>query len=344
MSRARDFADLAGSADAGGITGRNLIINGAMQVAQRGTSVTGLGGSGAYGAVDRFRIGAGSTNGRLTASQVAVTDLPGFTTALKLECTTADTSIAAGENLIIQQKLEGKDVQHLKKGTSSAEPITISFYVKGNAAATYTCEAKDQDNTRYNNQEFSVTTSWNRISLTFVGDTTGSFTNDNNASFELGLWLHAGSTFTSGTFASNTWHTDNGKRVGDNQTSFYDSTSRTFFLTGVQMEVGEQATPFEHRSFGDELRRCQRYYQIIDDAIWTGDVTTGNDYYYNTPRPVEMRAAATQTYSGVASSRFDTSSIANGTNNKTVVSVFCRSNATGSRGYYAFDIQSDAEL
>ena len=261
MSRARDFADLAGSADAGGLTGRNLIINGAMEVAQRSTSETGLGGNASYPTLDRFRQNTSNTAGRFTMSQAAVTDLPGFANCLKLQCTTADTSIASNELGIIMQRIEGQDLQQLKKGTSSAESVTVSFYVKGNAAATYTAELNDGGNDRQISKTFSVTTSWNRVSLTYPGDTSGTIDDDNTAGLELNIWIHAGSNFTSGTLSTTWTSTTNANRVSSSATSFFDSTSRTLEITGLQMEVGEQATPFEHRSFGDELARCQRYYQ-----------------------------------------------------------------------------------
>jgi hypothetical protein len=258
MSKAAELAALIGSQTA--LSNRNLIVNGAMTVAQRGTSSTGVGSANGYFTVDRFQVFTGSTAGRATMSQVA--DGPdGFSNSLKFECTTADTTIAAGENFGIIQILEGQDLQHLKKGTSSAESLTLSFYVKGNASATYTVEMKDNDNDRINTQTFDVTTSWNKVSLTFVPDTTGPLDDDNAGSFQFGIWLHAGSDFTDGTFASNTWAArTNGNRVYSSATSFFDSTSRTFYITGVQLEVGETATPFEHRSFGDELARCQRYF------------------------------------------------------------------------------------
>ena len=237
---------------------RNIVINGAMQVAQRSASVTGISGDG-YQTVDRFNLSMGNTAGRLTMAQV--TDAhDGFANAMKLTCTTADTSIASNERLIIKTSFEGQDLQQIKKGTSDAEKLTLSFYVKGNASATYTCEIADEDNTRYVAQEFPVTTDWVRIVKTFVADTTGAFDDDNAKSMSVNFWLHAGSDFTGGTFSSNTVHTTGNQRVGDNQTSFFDSTDRTFFITGVQLEVGSQATPFEHRSFGEELALCQRYY------------------------------------------------------------------------------------
>jgi len=239
---------------------RNLVINGAMQVAQRGTSQAGITSSAneGYTTVDRFAFDGGTHSGVFTASQS--TDAPtGFSNSLKMDCTTADTSIAAGEYLMLQTRFEGQDVQQLKKGTSSAEKLTVSFYVKANASATYMCELQDNDNARTNGQTFSVTTDWTRVVLTFVGDTTGTLDNDNNLSLRLNFWFHSGSTFNGGTFTSNQWTATTNERVGS-ITSFFDSTDRTFFITGVQLEVGSQATPFEHRSFGEELALCQRYF------------------------------------------------------------------------------------
>ena len=275
---------------------RNLITNGSQIIAQRSTSETGVGGSTGYHTVDRFIIEAGHTAGRFTMEQVAdVHD--GFSYATKLSCTTADTSIGADEYTTFTQRLEGQDLQHLKKGTSDAEKVTVSFYVKGNASATYTVELRDNDNGRFNSQEFPVTTDWVKITRTFVGDTTGSFDNDNALSLKLNFWLHAGSAYTGGTHVSDTWGTTSNQRVGDNQTSFFDSTDRTFFITGVQLEVGSQATPFEHRSFGEELALCQRYYQKISggsDAYTVSAKAQGTSSVDATiPLTVSLRASPT---------------------------------------------------
>ena len=252
---------------------RNIIINGAMQVDQRnsGSSVTGLGtgsGSAEY-MLDRFDI-INTSAGRLTATQTA--DGPtGFANCLKLDVTTADTSISASEVMILEQRIEGQNVQQLQYGSSSAQPVTFSFYVKGNASATYTMEFRNEEDGRNNGQEFSVTTDWTRVVLTFAGDTAGSAVDDDNThAFTWSIILHGGTTFSGGTFSSNTWHSTNNQRIGENQTSFLDSTDRTFFITGLQMEVGSQATPFEHRSFGEELALCQRYCFAIDGAGLSG--------------------------------------------------------------------------
>jgi len=263
MSKAAELAKIGEAVTSGQIGGRrNLAYNGAMLVSQRSTSVTGIGAASGFFTLDRFNIAAANTAGRLTMAQVAITDLPGFTKCLKLSCTTADASIAAGELLMLHQMLEGQDLQQLKKGTSDAEKVTVSFYVKANAAATYTFELADHDSTRKNSIEFSVTTGWTRVILTFDGDTTDAIDNDNTVGLQMFLWLHAGSTYTGGSHTDNVWHTTVNQTVGDNNTSFFDATSRTLFITGFQVEVGSVATPFEHRSFGEELALCQRYYHF----------------------------------------------------------------------------------
>ena len=243
---------------------RNIIINGGMKVSQRGTSSTGLGTTAGYYTVDRYNIAVGgtATAGRFTMTQESdgPSALSGLANSIKLACTTADTSIAAGENMRIVHVIEGQDLQRLKKGTSSAESFTISFYVKGNAAATYICEVYDLDNTRHVGKTFNVTTDWNRIELTFPADTTGAIADDATGGIQITFWLHSGTTNTSGTLPATWAAVSNANRAGGLSTSFYDSTSRTFFLSGLQMEVGDTATDFEHRSYGDELARCQRYY------------------------------------------------------------------------------------
>ena len=272
---------------------RNIVYNGAMNVAQRSTSVSDIGGSSGYFTVDRQKISVSSTAGRLTMSQVAVTDLPGFANALKLDCTTADTSIAAGEFLLLHQDFEGQDLQQMKKGTSDAEKVTVSFYVKGNASATYVVELFDNDNDRSVSQSFSVTTSWNRVILTFPADTTGTFDDDNASSLRMFFWLHAGSTYSGGSLGT-TWHTTAANRAAG-ISSFFDSTDRELFITGIQMEIGSQATPFEHRSFGEELDLCQRYYAEKNDGstLQSFQISGGTEEQFYVYFPKFMRANPT---------------------------------------------------
>ena len=286
---------------------RNIVYNGEMKVAQRSTSVTGIGASSGYFTLDRWYMFLQATAGRLTMAQVA--DGPaGFANCMKLTTTTADTSIAAGERLQLLQVFEGQDLQQLKKGTSSAEAVTVSFYVKANAAALYVCELLDSDGSRMNTQSFAVTTDWNRIELTFVGDTASAIVDDNTASLYLSIWLHGGSTFTGGTFASNTWaaSTAANRFAVANRTSIFDATSRTFFITGVQMELGSTATAFESRSFGEEYDLCKRYYyQSYDLGVAAAttsnagsimlNVITGNSFRHNIMFNPAMRASPTMT-------------------------------------------------
>ena len=314
MSLARDIADLGSSAtrlDTEGANNKNMIINGAMNVAQRATSVTGIGASSGYFTVDRYKLQVGATSaGRLTMTQEAITDLPGFANCAKLACTTADTSIASGELLLFRQIIEGQDLQQFAKGTSDAKEFTVSFYVKGNASATYVCELFDGDNSRQISKTFSVTTSWTRVVLTFPADTTGAFADDNGISLYLQIWLHTGSNYSSGTLNSTSWasNTNANRAVGID--SFFDSTSRTFFITGVQIEVGDTATDFEHEPYSVTLSKCQRYYKKTgaDDRIRLTQYHTsykgGGMFFHPT-----MRAAPTLSKTDAGGTTISTGSI-----------------------------------
>ena len=282
---------------------RNIVINGAMKVAQRGTSQTGVGDTDGFFTCDRWGVYQGGTAGRLTMTQDS-SGPSGFANSLKLDCTTADTSIAAGEYFAIYQRFEGQDVQQIKKGTSDAENITVSFYVKGNASATYAVELFDNDNTRQASQLFSVTTDWTRVVKTFTADTTGAFDDDTAQSLQLNFWIHAGSNLTSGTL-NQTFNSNTNANRAVGISSFFDSTDRTFFLTGVQIEVGSQATPFEHRSFGDEQRLCQRYFEILGSTavsdygfMYTGACWNSTQSRFGLQWSVPKRASPTITDSG----------------------------------------------
>ena len=281
MSKAAELANLIGNINAGGGgVNRNVVINGAMNVAQRGTSSTGIGGSSGYFTCDRWLI-AQSGDGRLTMTQdSSVPTGKGFANSIKLDCTTADTSIASSEFLQIVQKIEGQNLQSIGKGTSDAKPITVSFYVKANAAFNFVCELNDLDNTRHISKLFSTTTDWVKHEITFPADTTGAFDDDNAASLNLTFWLHAGSTYSSGTLntASFASRTDANRAAG--VSSFYSSTDNNFFITGVQVEVGQNATEFEHEPFDTTLRKCHRYFENI--GITAGSYVYAAAYAYST--------------------------------------------------------------
>ena len=244
---------------------RNLLYNGAMQVSQRGTSTTGIttAPSGDYYTADRWKF---LVNLIGTWTQDIQNDAPtgsGFRRSVRLLCTTADAAPAAGDYLIFSQLLEGQDLQRVRKGTSSAQKLTISFWVKANVTGTYVVELRDPDNARGISASYTVSASatWERKTVTFSADTTGAFDNDNAVSLEVNFWLGAGSTYTSGTLAT-TWAslTNANRAVG--QTNLAAATNNYWQITGVQLEVGAVATPFEFKSYGQELRECQRYFEI----------------------------------------------------------------------------------
>jgi hypothetical protein len=296
MSKAAELAALIANVNHGSsLANKNFVINGAMNVSQRGTSTTGLGSANGVYSLDRFFVTvSGTTAGRATISQVAdVHD--GFANALKIECTTADTSIDAAELFGLTTRLEGQNLQSIRKGSSDAKPVTVSFYVKGNASATYACEISDRDNSRHCSKPFSVTTSWNRIELNFPADTTGAFDDDNAASMDLNFFLHAGTNFTSGTQNTSAFASTTAANRALATTSFFDSTDRTLFITGIQMEIGEKATKFETESIGVTTQKCQRYYWEPPLAGNNNAFTTAsNDNYRRTYffYPTKMRTSS----------------------------------------------------
>ena len=302
MSRARTFADLATAYGQGNALGkRNIAINGDMAISQRATSTTAVGATSShYPTLDRYLYQA-NTSGRATVSQAAITDLAGFRFAQKIDVTTADTSIAAGEYFIINQMIEGFDVQRLQYGTSDDKTVTVSFYVK-RTAKTYACEILTSASGT--SKTFNVTTSWNRVSLTFPANTSDTVNQDNTNEFQLSIWLHAGSTYTGGTMSGAWGSTPANRAAGIG--SIFSSTDNELFISGLQIETGDVVTPFEYESYETNLQRCQRYYHKIDATVVytryaTGqaETTTQGEVYYE--HPVEMRAKPSLGQTGTAS-------------------------------------------
>ena len=241
--------------------GRNVIINGAMQVAQRGTSTASI-TTAAYYTADRWLYEPSSMG---TWTQSVENDAPtgsGFRKSLKLLCTTADASPAAGDFILFDQRLEGQNLQQFLKGTASAKQFSLTFWVKSNATGTYNVELLDNDNTRVVTAAYTVDVSgtWEKKTITFPADTTGAFDNDNASSLQLSWWLGAGSTFTSGTRGT-VWATPVSANRAVGQTNLAAATSNYWQITGVQLEVGSVATPFEFEDISTTERKCQRYYE-----------------------------------------------------------------------------------
>ena len=285
---------------------RNIIINGAMQVAQRSTSETGVGGSAGYFTVDRmYYFENGTTDVRFTQSQS--TDVPtgeGFAKSLKFDCTTADASLAADNQLTLKYRIEGQDIQQLKWGTSSAEKVTLSFFIKSTKTGTFIVELSRES--RKISQAYTVSSSdtWEKKTLTFDGDTGGSVvTNDSSNRLEINYYMGVGTNYSSGTLDT-TWTggTTANRAVG--QVNAFDNTSNEILFTGIQLEVGEQATPFEHRSYGEELALCQRYFYKSENTdsdykrYAVVHVESGTNTRTKYPLPVPMRVHPSLTSSG----------------------------------------------
>ena len=255
---------------------RNVIINGDMRIAQRGTSTASI-TTGGYYTCDRWQSGIVSAG---TWTQTQSTDAPaGFGNSLKMQCTTASASPILA---YIQSNLEGQDLQRFAKGTASAKSFSLSFWVKAFQTGTYICELYDTDNTRQCSKSYTVNTSgtWEYKTITFPSDTTGVFNNDNGSSMSVNFWLAASSMFTSGTL-NTSWGTSVLANRAVGQTNVASSTSNYFQIAGVQLEQGGVATPFEQRPIQQELALCQRYYQPIcnldGSEINTGVAYTATD-------------------------------------------------------------------
>ncbi len=273
---------------------KNKIINGAMQVAQRGTSTSGVTGIG-YFACDRQKtllLSAGTWT--ISQSTEAPSD-NGLTNSMKYDCTTADASLGANDYLQHYYRIEGQDLQDVCKGTSNAKALTLSFWVKTNKTGTYNVEAIDQDNSRLCSFQYTVSnTNWNKYTITFPADTTGAFGNDTGASLDIGFWLAAGSTYTSGS-SQNTFGSFVQANRAPSNVNLADSTSNEWYITGIQLEVGNVATDFEHRSFAQEIQSCYRYYYHINDSqLFGGRAATGGARAkWTMMTPVPLRASPT---------------------------------------------------
>jgi len=263
-SKARGLADLGNAYDDGALSNRNLIINGAMQVAQRGTSVTSNGSG--YLVVDRFKhfFGSGGTETTLDVTQDS--DAPdGFDKSLKLAVNTiGDTS-----PVTTSHGIEGQNLAGLGTGTTNAKPITLSFFVKSNVVGTYAVEFKASNETelyRYvGNYTVNASGVWEAKQIVVLPLTEMSVSSTNDVGLAIEFWLNdSNGQFSGDNTALANWADEStmgvDSRAAGQTATIGDSASDFWQITGVQLEVGDTATPFEHRSFGQELARCQRYY------------------------------------------------------------------------------------
>jgi hypothetical protein len=282
-------------------TFKNLIINGAMQVAQRATSVTSI-TTDNYFTADRWYFGASNMG---TWTQSVENDAPtgsGFRKSLKVLCTTADASPAAGDNITINQRIEGQNLQHILKGTSSAKELTVSFWVKSNATGTYIVDFYDNDNTRQVSKSYTINTSatWEKKTITIPADTTGAFDNDNALSLFVFFWLGAGTNFTSGTLNSSAWASATNANRAVGQTNVAAATNNYWQVTGIQLEVGSVATDYEFKPYAQDLLECMRYLQVWKDdnkAIYSGHYWSATESLGTLNFKIPMRGTPTVTTS-----------------------------------------------
>lgn len=236
---------------------RNLIINGAMQVAQRGTSEASVSTSQYANACDRFKVNG--NNGTWTISQD--TDAPdGFSNSFKMLLTATET-IASTSYWAVEQKIEGQNLQGLAYGTSSAKTVTLSFYVKSNITGTYTVNLYQDDGTKNFPKTYTIDSAgtWERKTISFAGDTSTALDNDNASSLRTTFFVVAGSGLNSGTPGSRAAYSDATFAAG--HTAQVDAVNDYWQITGLQLELGENASDFEHRRFSEELVLCERYFQ-----------------------------------------------------------------------------------
>tara|TARA_R100000808_G_scaffold22761_1_gene49729 strand:- start:16 stop:1188 length:1173 start_codon:yes stop_codon:yes gene_type:complete len=245
---------------------RNMIINGAMKIAQRGTQEHPVDTTN-YSACDRFQVHNRTAGTCDTYSDSESPDDKGFNSSLKVDITNASDLSTTDNESVIGTYFEGQDLQQIRKGTSEALPLTLSFWVRSPKTGIHIVELYDFDSStqRFVSAPYTISTAntWQFVTHTFPADTASGkeFDNDNAKSLGIQWWLCAASDFTSGTL-DQTWRdeaSNSNRAVG--QVNVFDNASNNFYLTGIQLELGSSATPFEHRSYAEELLRCQRYYQ-----------------------------------------------------------------------------------
>lgn len=335
MSNARDISQLPNQSGR-----KNILYNGAMQVSQRGTSFTGVTGN--QYTLDRWYWI--SANAETVTIEYASDHPTGIGQSLKVTVTTADASPALFTE--IEQRLEGFDLQQLRYGSSNAKSITISFWVKASVTGDYAVVLYTADANYIIGSTITVNSAstWEKKSVTFVGDTTNAIPNDNTEGLRLSIGLASGATYNAtdntswGAYAT-------GKLLYGQGANLIGTTSATFQLADVQLELGSVATEFEHRSYGEELALCQRYYYSNSRwNIWSGYAVNASNYFENTEFPVTMRAAPSVSAFRIGSSGF---AIANPTVQQESITgfyVYSTCNATTNGAYYIFNYNASAEL
>ena len=327
---------------------RNRIINGDMRIAQRngGASLT-VNSDADFYAVDRFYASGEVTDGVFTFQRATVVPA-GFTNSIVATVTTADASIGATQRYFISQRFEGFNVADFNLGTASAVTFTLSFWVRSSVTGTFGGAFTNGSNRYYPySYTINVANTWEYKTVTVVGDTTGTWNTGNTVGLDVLFSLGCGSSRkgTAGSWTSSVFLAPTGS------VDLISTSGATFYLTGVQLEVGSAATPFERRQFGQELMLCQRYYETnintnagLGTATgFSGSVTSGGGYYVSTSYLVQKRAAPTITLYNANLASFPSAAViaANGT---TSFLMSGTANGTNTSGFYFYDFAASAEL
>ena len=311
MSKAAELAALIGSQTAQG--NKNFVINGGMTINQRGSS-TGVTNAGSgYHGPDRYKFNEdGTMTAVVSIEQETLTSGNAFNDghlyAYKLSVTTADTAVAADIYTRITHRFEKDNLSLLRKGSSSAKRVTLSFWVKATVTGTNVVEFFDQVNSRQVGATYTISSSntWEYKTVTFPADTSGALGSGNALAAEINFVLQAGSNYTSGTLDTSWASETTANRAAGHNSNHFSSTSNTFHFTGVQLEIGDVATAFEHENVSTTLAKCQRYYQRIQcdtayDAIMDGFHLVASQFYAMHTFPVSMRTVPTMGENGTIS-------------------------------------------
>ena len=255
---------------------RNFIINGNFQCWQRATAATTV--TNAYATVDRYKF-TENTSGAFSSERS--TDTPtGTGYSLKLQCTTADASMAAGDYAYFMHLIEAQNLQSLQYGTSSAKTLTLSFWVKSSKTGTYAIALGKMDNTVYlfvHEYTISQANTWEKKTInisptagstSFITSSAGAIDNDNGTGLALYWWLCSGTDLNGAT--SNAWSSNTNHYTTTNQVNWFDSTSNNLYLSQAQLEIGDVASPFEVEEATTTLTKCRRYYQKISGGLYVG--------------------------------------------------------------------------
>jgi len=300
--------------------GKNLLINGAMTVAQRGTQ-TGQGATPAYTAVDQFGIVVGNgTPARVTTSQdTTVLSGSGQVYSLKVDCTTVDSSIAAADRFAIRHRIEAQNLQHLLYGNAGAKDLTLSFDFRSPKSGTHCVALYQEDGNRSYVREFTVTSAdtFEHFEVTFPGDTAGTIDNNNGAGLTVVWPLIAG---TNRQATADQWAAGEDDATS-NQQNLLDNTANNIYISGVQLKVGSVATDFEHEDYGTTLAKCQRYFwrqtATGDDGVCMARVSTTTAAIGIIFHPVVMRTTPTLDVSNVADLQLNHAATSTATTNIT---------------------------